>query len=66
MATVRQVIEGLEILVKYAANKDAHDFAAGHEQIYYGESDWSISEDDKKRLDELGWFIDEDSWSRFV
>jgi len=64
---VKKVLEGLLILKKYFPEGD---IAAQHDEIYAGgdASEVEISESDKKRLDDLGWFIDEeeDSWKKFV
>lgn len=59
--------EGLDIISKYIEDGD---IAAEHDQIWAGPDDASemnISEEDLKRLDELGWFIDEefDCWTHF-
>lgn len=65
MATVKEVIEGLQILEKYGAG----EMSADHEVIYAGpDLSATISPEDLKRLDELGWFESEefDCWSMFV
>ena len=78
MASVAEVVEGLEILAKTAnvppcrAERGETDTrtallnGAGHDIICGPDAD--PSEDDKRRLEELGWHFDEeyDSWSRFV
>ena len=78
MASVAEVVEGLEILAKTASvpaglaeqgetdTRTAHLNGAGHDIICGPDAD--PSDEDKKRLDELGWHFDEecDSWSRFV
>lgn len=58
------IIEGLKILSKYPG-----DFAAEHDIIFAGPFDLeSISEEDRFKLESLGWFIDSqfDSWAYFV
>lgn len=60
---IQKVLRGLIIISKYDANSA---FAAEHDQIYCGSEDLEISEKDKKELDDLGWFTDEDSWTCFV
>ena len=78
MASIKDVIEGLEILAKTAAvpvflaeqgstdRREAHLIGADRGIIYGPDVD--PSDEDKARLDELGWFFDEDSdcWARFV
>ena len=66
MANVEVVIEGLQILAKY---KPGEQCAAEHDVIYGPcDSDVEISDADKARLEELGWFIcsECDSWARFT
>lgn len=66
---MEQILEGLQILSKYGPKGD---FSAGHDQIWAGdENDKSVtdmSEKDRKRMEELGWFIDDDfeCWSHFA
>jgi len=65
MATINQVLEGLKIFAKYGG--DEYLVAAEHDVIFAGP--WEpLSEEDNKRLEELGWHFDEyaDSWAKFV
>ena len=78
MASVKDVIEGLEILAKTAEvpigpaeqgstdRRQAHLGGASHDVIWGPDAD--PSEEDKDRLEELGWFFDDESdcWARFV
>jgi hypothetical protein len=78
MASVKDVIEGLEILAKTAEvpiglaeqgstdRRQAHLIGASHDVIWGPDAD--PSEEDKDRLEELGWFFDDESdcWARFV
>jgi len=78
MASIKDVIEGLEILAKTAEvpiflaeqgltdRRLAHLGGAGLGIIWGPEAE--PSEEDKARLDELGWHFDNESrcWSRFV
>ncbi len=78
MASIKDVIEGLEILAKTAAvpvflaeqgstdRRQAHLGGAYDDIILGPEAD--PSEEDKARLDEIGWYFDDDSdcWARFV
>jgi len=60
---MEEILEGLKILINYGSS----NFSAEHDQVFAGsdESVENIKEDDKKRLEELGWFIADDSWSHF-
>lgn len=54
--------EGMLILDRYANEHD--DVCAEHDQFWAGPaSPEMVSRDDAKRLEELGWFIDQESWS---
>jgi hypothetical protein len=78
MASIKDVIEGLEILAKTATipvflaeqgstdRREAHLGGASHDVIWGPEAD--PSEEDKAMLDELGWHFDSESgcWARFV
>jgi hypothetical protein len=78
MASIKNVIEGLEILAKTAAvpvflaeqgstdRREVHLGGADHDGIWGPKAD--PSEEDKARLKELGWRFDNESgcWSRFV
>ena len=58
-------IEGVNILAKYIPEdrKDSYDVNAEHDQLWFCQYDWVTDEKDKARLEEIGWFEDEDSWS---
>ena len=78
MASIAEVVEGLEILAKTANvprglaekgetdKKTAHIGGASHDIIWGPES--NPSPEDIERLDELGWHFcsENDVWSRFV
>lgn len=78
MASIKEVVEGLEILAKTAEvpaglaeqgetdRRKAMLGGADHDIIYGPEAD--PSEEDRARLDELGWHFDDewDCWARFV
>lgn len=78
MASIAEVVEGLEILAKTASvprglvdkgetdRRTAHLGGADHDIIWGPEAD--PSDDDKKRLGELGWHFcsENEVWSRFV
>lgn len=52
------------VAIIYAAQPDA-SIAAEHDQIWYGYSE-ETSEEDRAKLEALGWFESEDSWSFFT
>jgi len=60
---MEEIFEGLKILMNYGSS----NFSAEHDQIFAGsdESVENIKEDDKKKLEDLGWFISEKCWSHF-
>lgn len=65
MSFVEKVLEGFRILAKYPNC----EVAAQHDQIYFGPDDGNkVSDEDRAKLEDLGWFIDSetDSWSRLV
>lgn len=78
MASVAQVVEGLEILAKTASvplglaeqgetdTRTAHLGGAEHDVIWGPQADPSA--EDRRRLEELGWHYDPsvDGWARFV
>ena len=60
----KNFIEGVKIIAKYV-DPDNYDLRSGHQQIYFGEYEL-IKGEDKKRLKDLDWFEDEESWSFFT
>jgi len=60
-----ELIEGLQILERYEPGKYAD---AQHDVVYGAHSGIELIDADAKRLDELGWFIDDevDSWAFFT
>jgi hypothetical protein len=66
MAKISDVIEGLQILLKYC-NPNSQDIAAEHDVIMAGPDDCAeISEEDRVKLEALGWHEGEFGWARFV
>ena len=59
---MERILKGLQIIAKYEPKAD---FAAEHDIIYCGD-EGNYSAEDKQALDELGWFVSEDSWAFFV
>jgi hypothetical protein len=68
MPRLSELVEAFEIFMKY--NPDQWLGGANWDEIYGpGVDDLDLlTEEDKKRLDELGWFIAEDRniWMKFV
>lgn len=70
--TISEMIESLGIFAKYLAKgmDEAFFMGAERDQIWMYVEDEKIptDSDDFKRLDEIGWFPDEEcgTWSRFV
>ena len=65
MTKIENFVEGLQILVKY---EQGYCIIAEHDQFWAVGTDKTenMPEEEKKRLEELGWFVDEDSWSIFI
>jgi hypothetical protein len=60
MATYREVIEGLQILASVDGESlDDFNVQAEHDEIYAGPHVAFVSEDAKKKLEELGWLVSE-------
>lgn len=63
--TLGNLLEGMQIVAKYE-KPGAYCVSAEHDQIWCGAYDLPLSDEDKKRMEELGWFEAEDSWSALV
>jgi hypothetical protein len=63
--TLGKMIEGMQIVAKHAG-ADVYCVQAEHDQIWCGAYDLPLSEEERTRMTELGWFEAEDSWSCFV
>lgn len=65
MASISDVMGGLEILRKYATPDD--DMAAEHDVIY-APGGRKVSKEDRAALEKLGWFWDDEfhCWARFT
>ena len=68
--TLGDYIEALNIMAEYAKAGlgTSHFFTGAHDVIYSGltEEDLSEKSEDGKRLQALGWFIDEECWAIFT
>jgi hypothetical protein len=56
---------GIDILDKYT-DDDEWAINAEHDQFWAGPDSETVSEEDAAKLKELGWRIDEESWSCFT
>lgn len=61
-------VEGVNIIAKHIpdSEKEGWGIHAEHDQIWFGAHEWVTDEKDVARLEELGWFEDEDSWSCYT
>ena len=69
MATLKEVRDGLNILSKYLSKGEESYVTAQHDILFAGPGlDGGISDEDKKKLEDLGWHFDEefDCWARFT
>jgi hypothetical protein len=62
---IGKIVEGMQIIARHVP-ADAYCMQAEHDQIWCGAYDLPLTEDEKKRMEDLGWFEAEDSWSAFV
>lgn len=44
----------------------ANEVCAEHDRIFCGSEDLVLSDADRQELDDLGWFISEESWGTFT
>lgn len=58
--TVKNVIEGLQILSKYQDNE--HFISADYDCIYVYAADKDISREDLEKLDDMGWHQHDYEW----
>lgn len=69
MATPNEVRKGMRIISDYAKTGEFDDTSirAGLDQIWCGEyTGEKMSKKNLSKMENLGWFEDEDSWSVFV
>ena len=59
--TKEELFEAIDLII--FTEKSRFDIYAEHDQIWIGGEEKSKND---ARLDELGWFWDEESWSRFA
>ena len=60
MATVEQVYEGMKIFMANCQNQA--DICAEHDMIYGPPHEMLLSVDELQRLEEAGWFVQDDYW----
>ena len=63
-----KIIEGLQLIQKSKPENATGHFRAEHDEIFVGSLNWRMSEEDKKRIKELGWEAceDADGWRACV
>lgn len=59
------IVEGMKIIAAYAS-PDAYCVQAEHDRVWCGSADLPLSSAEKVRMEELGWFVADDSWSFFT
>lgn len=66
---VTDIIEGLQLIQKAKPeNESDYHFRAAHDEIFVGSLEWEMPEEDKLRMEELGWEQNEDidGWTTYV
>lgn len=66
---VSDIIEGLNLIQKSKPESESdYHFRAEHDEIFVGSLEWDMPDEDKKRMEELGWNQDEDAdgWRAMV
>ena len=53
--STKNLIEGLQILIKYMDNKECSHVYAKYEEIFFDETEHPVSNTDLKKLSKLGW-----------
>ena len=63
-----KILRGISVISEHMpkTSKSDYDFAVGHDQLWFGAQDWVTDTLVIQELENMGWFIDEDSWSCFV
>jgi len=62
---IKKFIEGLEIIKKYVKDDNA-TIASGHDIVWLCDIDLITDDKDIKKLEDLGFFEDEDFWACFT
>ena len=64
----KEFLKGIEIISSNMPEDSRDDWGihAEHDRIWFGSEEWVTDSLDIKRLEELGWFIDDESWSCFT
>jgi len=70
MASLNQVAQGMFVFGKYVDPDDCNGVCAEHDEVYAGLEAFpdKMSEDDKKKVEDLGWSWDSglQSWRHFT
>lgn len=62
---IGNIIEGMQIVSRHTGASE-YCVSAEHDQIWCGAYDLPLTTEEKARMEELGWFEADDSWSAFV
>ena len=54
--TVKELLDGLNVLRPYYVDPDGYTIGAEHDQIYAYSTDRPLTKEDVKRMCDLGWF----------
>ncbi len=60
---MKEILEGLLIIAKYDPDTE---FTTTHDQIFSGDYEKTynqMTDDEKAKMEQLGWFESEESWS---
>ena len=67
MASTKNIIEGMQILLPKYKNPDGYHTAAEHDVFYMYETDTPLTDEEQARMEELGWRrSDSDGWEIFT
>lgn len=61
---ILEIIEGMQIIAKHT--KDQFCVQAEHDELFCGDSELPLSDEEKARMKELGWMDHDGSWSCFT
>ena len=62
---MKELIEALTIFAKYMSEDNKYPTACEHDILYICGLEREISEEDAKRLEELGFFPNDDGWASY-
>ena len=59
------ILEGIDILRKYMDDNE-WNVHAEHDIVWFGPQADVVTLEEKNKLEDLGWFIDEESWAFYT